>query len=100
MSRPANPRAVAVNKALTKAGFDDVDNITVKERDGYVEIRGDSQKAYAAAITNSTMFLNVIRFAEPKATGVYGKAVIARDASSIKGKNKVRRNGFIAHIPA
>lgn len=97
MYNPTNPRAIAVNKALVKAGFDDVTDITIKIRDGYVEIRGDSEKAYAAAITNSSTFLNVIKFAEPKVIGVYGKAMVARQP--VATKNKVRRNGFIAHVP-
>lgn len=94
MSRPENPRATAVNKALIKAGYDDVTDITIKGRDGYVEIRGDSEKAYNAAIANPGVLLNVIKFAEPSVIGVYGKAIIGRLA------NTVRRNGFIAHVPA
>ena len=97
MARPANPRAEAVNKALTKAGFDDVTDVTIKQRDGYVEIRGDSEKAYTAAITNPGTFLNVLKFAEPGVVGVYGKAIVA---GLKQAGNSVRRNGFIAHVPA
>lgn len=97
MARNANPRAVAVNKALIKAGYDDVSDITVKARDGYVEIRGDSEKAYAAAIANPGVLLNVLKFAEPNVVGVYGKAIVARIKQT--GSNAIRRNGFIAHVP-
>lgn len=94
MARPTNPLATAVNKALTKAGYDDVSDITIKERDGYVEIRGDSPKAYATAIANPGVLLNVLQFAEPGVVGVYGKAIVNRSVGD------VRRHGFIAHVPA
>lgn len=97
MARPANPLATAVSKALTKAGYDDVSDITIKERNGYVEIRGDSPKAYATAIANPGVLLNILKFADPGVVGVYGKAIIARVGDP--GDNRVRRNGFIAHVP-
>jgi poly(3-hydroxybutyrate) depolymerase len=99
MYSPTSARNIAILKALTKSGIDDVTFIKVQVRDGFDEVRIDSQKAYTTAISNNSIMLNTLRFAEPGVVGVYGKAIVETGMPVAKKVNRVRRNGVIAHVP-
>lgn len=92
------PRIINLNKAMKMSGYDDVTRVKITPRDGFDEIRIDSQKAYAAALADASIILNTIRFAEPKVVGAYAKAIIG-GVKVKKGANAARRFGVIAHVP-
>ena len=91
-------RAANLTKAFVMSGYDDVTGVGITRRDGYDEVRVDSIKLHAAALVNTAVVLNTIRFAEPTAQGVYAKAIIG-GIKAPKKANAVRRIGIIAHIP-
>ena len=99
MYKPTTTRSIAILKACIKSGIDDVTSINVRARDGFDEVRIDSQKAYTTAISNNSIMLNTLRFAEPGVVGVYGKAIVETGLLAAKKVNRVRRNGVIAHVP-
>lgn len=99
MYQPTSTRNINILKACIKSGIDDVTSIKIQPRNGFDEIRIDSQKAYTTAITNNSIMLNTLRFAEPGVVGVYGKAIVETGLPPVKKVNRVRRNGVIAHVP-
>ena len=99
MYNPTSVRNINIMKACIKSGIDDVTSIKVSPRDGFDEIRIDSQKAYTTAITNNSVMLNTLRFAEPGVVGVYGKAIVETGRAPGQKVNRIRRNGIIAHVP-